>query len=871
MSWNCLGGSRLAPCVALAVFIASPLRASAQVSFADSAELLVIEGQRAADQHTPESLERAIQLFQRAHAQLDGPEHRGRAGTVLNDIGSSHQGLGNTDSALVYFTRALNIRREIDDVQGQGTTLYNLGTVLYSRGRVDTALVYYREALDVYQRLGYRAGEAEVLGAIGLAYQKLSRADSAFAYLSRALPLARGLPDRRVEARMLEFFGSVHCALGRTDSARIYLADAHDIQRRLDDLRGEVGTTVSEGCLPSREPLDATLVRLHETLRAARAVSDRLREAIVLDQIGTAHRTLSHADSALAYYAQALDLERRIGDQGRVGVILIHVAVLHADEGRPDSALAYYAQALPFLRDANDWREEGTALVNIGVLHHHARTPASMTRAVAYYDSADAVLAQVAHSAGGDDAWLSFAELHASLFGSWALGWLEREKQVGARRAAYAALAAAERGRAQALRDLMRRRAGAEQGQAVGPAHTGPGANLPDEGRALVSQFQRSGIPAVSYMVTDSTLITFLVRGREVEVFTTLVSAVALSALVSDLRKGLRSDDSARAARGIPGGNGAPDASGPRDPGDSDAWRAPAARLADLLLPPRLREHLPASGELVIVPSGPLFLLPFAVLPVSGGSDADSFLGLRYAIRYAPSLQVLASLGGEMREAWPTEQALVVGNPTMPWVGDSITGLYPSPLPHAETEADSVAERLGTKRLLGPNATEGAVRERMASATLIHLATHGRAYETADSARESYVVLARGSDDDSLDNNGLLTVGEVLDEVSPLRAELVVLSACETGLGNLTQSEGTVGMQRAFLARGARGVLVSLWSVGDSSTSVLMQRFYEHWLEDTPQGQRPRAEALRLAQRALFEDGFVHPLYWAAFQLVGAR
>jgi CHAT domain-containing protein len=113
----------------------------------------------------------------------------------------------------------------------------------------------------------------------------------------------------------------------------------------------------------------------------------------------------------------------------------------------------------------------------------------------------------------------------------------------------------------------------------------------------------------------------------------------------------------------------------------------------------------------------------------------------------------------------------------------------------------------------------------------------------------------------------MLKVGEVLDEVSEMRAELVVLSACQTGLGDLKQAEGTVGMQRAFLARGAHGLLTSLWSVGDSATTVLMQNFYQNWLAGGH-----RAEALRLAQVAVASiPMFHHPRFWAAFQLVGAR
>jgi CHAT domain-containing protein len=156
----------------------------------------------------------------------------------------------------------------------------------------------------------------------------------------------------------------------------------------------------------------------------------------------------------------------------------------------------------------------------------------------------------------------------------------------------------------------------------------------------------------------------------------------------------------------------------------------------------------------------------------------------------------------------------------------------------------------------------------MANAPVIHLATHGFAFGSDARVLDSFVALAPDSVADGA-GNGLLTVGEMIEDGPRLTAELVVLSACQTGLGNLKQAEGTVGLQRAFLAKGARTVLVSLWSVSDDATELLMRRFYTHWLDDA---DRPsKAEGLRRAQADVRQTkGFEHPRYWAAFQLVGA-
>jgi CHAT domain-containing protein len=210
--------------------------------------------------------------------------------------------------------------------------------------------------------------------------------------------------------------------------------------------------------------------------------------------------------------------------------------------------------------------------------------------------------------------------------------------------------------------------------------------------------------------------------------------------------------------------------------------------------------------------------------------------------------------------------ALVVGNPSMPHVATSDGRTVTlSPLSGAEQEAQWVAQRLGVTPLRGSMATEQVVRARLSGASLVHLATHGFAFSSDDHVRQSFLAFAPGDGQD-----GTLTVGEILDDATlTLRADLVVLSACQTALGDLKQAEGTVGLQRAFVAKGARALLVSLWSISDDATTLLMRRFYTHWLDDP--GHQNKAEALRRAQADVRSDPrFEHPRYWAAFQLIGA-
>lgn len=286
--------------------------------------------------------------------------------------------------------------------------------------------------------------------------------------------------------------------------------------------------------------------------------------------------------------------------------------------------------------------------------------------------------------------------------------------------------------------------------------------------------------------------------------------------------------------------------------------------VAGIVLPRALLEALPDSGELLIIPHSILGLLPFSALPADSAGEP---LGIRYALRFSPSLITLVSIRGGaalLHDDWQATP-LLVGNPAMPMDPNSPGGVQLEQLAQTAAEINEIAQRLKSPALTGSGATESVVRSRLSGASLVHLATHGFAYSSDEKVRDSYVALAP----DSI-NDGLFTVGEILDELnSPMVAELVVLSACQTGLGNLLEAEGTVGFQRAFLARGARSVLVSQWSVDESATRELMVRFYSHWLGG--QGRISKAEALRRAQIEVRKSpGARSPYHWAAFQLVGA-
>jgi CHAT domain-containing protein len=305
-----------------------------------------------------------------------------------------------------------------------------------------------------------------------------------------------------------------------------------------------------------------------------------------------------------------------------------------------------------------------------------------------------------------------------------------------------------------------------------------------------------------------------------------------------------------------------------RDAADLEpALLAQSRRLFDDLIQPA-GAALTGARRLLIVPDGPLHALPFAALAVGEG---PRYLADQWPLHVAASATVYAEL--KKRGPAPPHQdgvtLLAFGDPRYAGAATEASGLTHSvlaraerlaPLPATRVEVEKIAALYpGTSRTyLGATATEARARAEMPRARLIHLAGHGLL--DARFPLDSALALARDAEGD----NGVLQAWEVIERVR-IDADLVTLSACETGLGRDLGGEGLIGLTRAFQHAGARSVLASQWEVSDRSTALLMERFYAGL-----QRGLSKDEALRAAQIDVRkEPAHAHPFHWAAFQLSG--
>ncbi len=722
------------------------------------------------------------------------------------------------DSARTYASRAGNMCRARRDMECEGQALYAIANSFVSRA-TDSAFKYYSLASRQLVSAGRVSDAAEALSSIALLFSGFQQLDSSEVYLKSAL---RMLPaDSGWRVRLL-------------------------IQGQLEPLYRSMG-----------QPERADSARREESRILARYSRDSLT-ADNLYRLALVALDGGHRDSAIKLVGISVDRTKGTPD--------VHKSAL-ADLGTIEYLAGLPNDAILTLRRARELVKTQASLIDQSILVLLGRAELARkhpSSAVAYFDTLAHSIDSTQESTASDLLRTSRTQFIAGMYEWWALTTLSLADSIGVDSAFARSLRVTERGRARSLLSLMRRT----------DDMPGRGTLRMDESGTRQAEQPIQPTSMLSFAVTrDTLLIWYRTPHGKLGLIRQPFSADSLWVLVARARARLGVDSATRSSQQLLRSLGDP--SYDRDTLSGGIRRrtrcaaatcdAALAQLATLLLPP---EILSDTGTLLLVTQGPLNVLPFAILPARADGTP---LGVIRPLVYAPSVATYeraARTPGLQphsdARARQLRSNVLFGDPAMPTgsVSPTAARLLP-PLPAAREEALSIAAIVGGTAVLGDSATESRLKERAGDASLIHFATHGVAFSDASRTRSSFVALAPDAR-----NDGQYSVGEVLDDPKvTFRAALVVLSACETGLGAQTDLEGTIGFQRAFLAKGARQVLVSLWRVSDEATKLLLLNFYRELLgADAP----PPSRALLRAQATLRSNpAFANPRYWAAFQLVG--
>jgi CHAT domain-containing protein/tetratricopeptide (TPR) repeat protein len=782
----------------------------------------------------------------------------------LNGLGLVARRQGEIDEAFTHFRRALELARRAGDGLLEVTLLRHLGSLHRRRGELQEALRIYLEILAAGQ--GTVGTRSRVVHDLATVYVDLGDLEKARASYQQVLDLAP--PERyRYSIDALVNLGLVLHRQGDHEGALTRWQRALELSRTGGYTSGEALTRQNLGTF-WREQGDPT-AGLGELARARElwsALGEKPQEAKALHEIGTAYRALGRTAEAAAAFDRALELAQ--GDPALTALCLSKRAELDRDEGRLEQARAGYEEALravesvrraigsdalrtSFLAVKRPYYEAYLdVLVRLDRLHpgqgyaEAALAASERARARGLLDLLAEGRVEV-HRGLDPDLQRRESELQAEL--------VRAEERLAAARALAppdpSSIALLERRRIAVEQDLEAlageiRRRNPRYAQVRYPA--------PLAAAAVQAQLGPDTL-LLEYAVGAEVSYLFAVT-RESLTVTALPPAADLVERVRALRRALQAPDRRQLGRYVEEAGG--------------LYRLLVAPAGDLLR---------RKPRLLIAPDGPLHLFPFEALLTdvrkSRGRPLRDlpFLLREHAVGYIPSASVLAEVRAPRAAAPGAGMRLIAF--ADPWYGPEAQqtaavragggeGATFAALPESRREVARIAGLYppgAVELYLDHAASEENVKAnpRLAAARTLHFAAHG----VIDEQRPllSGLALARpaGGPDD-----GMLRAYEVFD--LRLDADLVVLSACETGLGQQVSGEGIVGLSRAFFYAGAASVLVSLWNVAEASTPDLMVSFYRQL------GASDQREALRRAKLETIAAGtYAHPFYWSPFVLVG--
>ena len=695
------------------------------------------------------------------------------------------------------FDRARQLCAAARDRSCEEVSLTFLGIVSHDLGKSAQALVYERQALEVASALKDLPAQARNLTNLSVVLAETGNYGEAAHTIEGALAIRRALPNSPGMAKDLLNLGALEIILGDFPSAIHALEQALEINIKQDDKAAQAAVLgeLADALIMSQQYATA-LQRVEQALSLDRELNNPNGQALDLLTRARIRRDLGDAQSA---WGDLEDASRRFralqNPRGEAGA-LTNLGVLAEQIGSYSQALGYFQQALGLFGQVDEpehlWRIHRGMGACFWKLNRR-------DRAEQEYKLAAAMIELMRSAAGPDRARISYFDTKEVVYAQYVELLFDDHKELEA-------LEVAEAGRARAFADLLRSKeiSGRLERSTANVADTKQIAATLNS--CILEYFSTGNALAIWLVMPDGQIFSKLSNFDSQS--STATSKIAT--LVSNLRDSLgvsqwQVSRLRKAARSSGHDTASPTPESLQPP---SVLTEASRNVYHALIPPEIESHLPAQpgANLVIVPHKELFLLPFAMLE----DDLGRTLVDRFRLSESPSVTVLSgtdrrhrarNVQGEIAAA----ELLIMGDPQMPF----FNGKQLIPLEGTKTEVTSIAEKLGTHALIEDSATEAAFKREAGKKRIIHLATHGLANDA--NPMESFIALAPSPGED-----GLLTAGEVAN--LDLTADLVVLSACESGLGRVT-GDGIVGLSRSFILAGADSVVVSLWKVDDDATA----------------------------------------------------
>ncbi|MCV3216074.1 tetratricopeptide repeat protein [Plectonema radiosum NIES-515] len=870
-----------------------------------------------------ESLKQALELQRAIH----NPENEA---STLADIGDIYQSFGDYQKALDTYNQALTLQRQLQEPYGEAGTLSSIAYVYSLLGDYELSTDTYIQALEICKKIGNRTLEVQTLYSIGAVYRIAEDYPKALEYYNQSLKLSREQKSLLQESTILSGLIRVYESLKDYPKALEFANQILLLSRQQKSSVSEALAYAYMGRVyltsgDYQKSLDASI----KSVSGFEKLGIRQGEANVLGNVGKAYNSLKQPDKAISIYNQQLGLYQKLGDRKGIADTLYNIAVTERDRNNYQGAQKQIESAIAIIEDirtnvtSQDLRSSYFASIQ---KYYQFYIDLLMRLHKQHPDKGyDALALQVSERDRARSLVELLNEANADIRQGVDPKLLELERNLQQKLDATEKrqIQLSNKPNTEAQTEALQKEISAllEQNRQVKAQIRSSSPRY-----AALTQPQSLTLAQQQQLLDNDTLVLEYSLGEERSylwaVSKTNIKSYELPkrAEIETIAKqfnGLLKRDNYRLDSTI-------STSVVSTPGSLPDVEV-TSKLSQIVLQPVAKEL--GNKRLVIVSDGALQYLPFGALPnpkdltpqppsLRGKGESDSPLrggkgeqesnsppligeGLgersltpllvEHEIVNLPSVSTLAVLRKEVNNRQPAPKAIaILADPVFssddprlkspqqkldkPNVNEldlsrsvRSSGVKFDRLQFTRTEADRISTLFPDalrKEVFDFDASRAiATSPELSQYRIVHFATHGILNSTQPEL--SGVVLSL-FDNKGMPQNGFLRLHDIFNLNLP--AELIVLSACETGLGKEIKGEGLIGLTRGFMYAGSPRVVVSLWSVNDEATSELMTKFYQKML----QNKLKPAAALRSAQiEMLKNDKFAAPYYWAAFTLQG--
>ncbi len=768
--------------------------------------------------------------------------------------------LNQFKEAKEYFSRAYDLFVELEQVELQVELLLDLGLVAEKEGEFDRSLNYFSQAQVLAEENNFKPGLSKALLYQANSHWFQGDYQQAFRAQRQSLEIAKSLNDKLRQAFIYNTLGLIHWTLNDPKRALKNLHQSLDLATEMRSPIDVASAHNNIGLVHRKEKrFEKSLESFNEALKRDIQLKSKWGQGYTHRNMGMSLMRLGKLDDAAEHFNQAMSFSGEIGDRTNVVKIMLELGHLALERKQWQEAVPLFEKTYALSSEINvkevSWRAlrgQGFALIQlkkndsaVKVYKEAVKIVDAMRAAIKVEEFQNGFLTDkqdvykelilLLLDMGKIEASFQYAERAKSrsfidLLGNQKISLkndvsqklydaLTRQKShIRETEEAFAAARSTEK--EEEAKDLSGKLVEARslyQNMLIDAKEQSPEiSNFITVDAITLKELYgllEDNVALVEYLVTKKELVAWVVAKGNINAVRVPITENDLNALIADYRERIQKiapvEDQAK-------------------------------RLHALLVEP-LQVFIKGKRMLGIVPHGHLHYISFSSL-----KDEESYLFERHPLFYSPSASVMQFTFKKKMARSRDIKVLALGNPDL--------GDFNYDLPLAEMEANAIKWDFPKIDVLTrENATESWLKKNIGDYQIIHVASHGE-FDPINPLFSS-LKLTRDKTDD-----GNFEVNEVFG--LDIKADIVTLSACQTGLGDLVGGDELVGLNRAFIYAGTHAILSSLWRVSDISTAVLIKHFYRNY------GKEDKAESLRKAQ-LLVKRFYPHPSYWAGFNLTG--